>query len=91
MGALWRADCHGGEVKVGNRVGGDGGGDWRFKPVRVGTVDEVSGSEEAQTHNKQPCTLASFTLRYDGYDEQVDMLILLKDLASKNSYCCRVL
>ena len=62
MGALGRADCHCGEVQVGNRVGRDGGGHGGLLPGRVGVVDQVARKSKAQADSEAPYQLAKFGL-----------------------------
>ena len=54
MGILGRADCHSGEAKVRQAMGGDGGGDRAVTPFRVGLVYQADCYNKGNTNSEQP-------------------------------------
>ena len=62
MRALGWADCHCGEVQVGDRVGGDGGCHGGLLPGRVGVVDQEARKTKAYEDSEAPDQLFKFGL-----------------------------
>ena len=57
VGALSRADCYNGEVKVFDGVGGDRRGYWILLPRIVRLANQDSSSDEPKADNKEPQNL----------------------------------
>ena len=63
VGALWRADCHCGEVQVSDGVGLYWSGHWGLLPGGVGTLDKISSQTETYQDDYRPNPLSSLCLK----------------------------
>ena len=62
VGAPWRTDRHGGEVKVVDGVGGDRGGNGVLLPILIRLGNQDSSRNESATNNEEPENLCRLGL-----------------------------